>query len=400
MPRPRNVLTIVFDDLRPDLSMYNSSFMHTPHLQALADSGVTFERGYCQQSVCSPSRMSFTTGRRPATTKTWNFLQHFRQATCPISNRELVEGGVPLTGTRRANGVSFNASDGTLGSTGGAGQCCTDCTASDGCVAWELNDATCTLFSSVAHASGVAALQCPSVVSDPSGVPCMRGTKGVFETWTPLPQHLREQGYLTLGVGKYYHDVNKGLGVLNNPMYPGGTGLPPLCDPVSWTNVSVQNVNFSALREQYLPGKFNQIIEGCEYTGGAGFGYVNTMDGCKGKGEEYCSIADAKPDGTGTGPGESVFCDLITYEDAKTKLRYAAVELKRREAEASSVSPAKGFFMAVGIRRPHLTWRAPSAYYDLYPPGDVALPTQSTLDASIDPIAYTHVRFNYLIYVY
>lgn len=70
----RNVLYIVFDDLRPDLSAYDVPFMKTPHIQRLADTGLTFERAYCQEAVCSPSRNSFTTGRRPNSTKVWNFI--------------------------------------------------------------------------------------------------------------------------------------------------------------------------------------------------------------------------------------------------------------------------------------------------------------------------------------
>ena len=46
-------------------SFYNISFMSTPNLQKLADTGTVFDRAYCQQTVCAPSRMSFTTGRRP-----------------------------------------------------------------------------------------------------------------------------------------------------------------------------------------------------------------------------------------------------------------------------------------------------------------------------------------------
>jgi iduronate 2-sulfatase len=65
---------IVFDDLRPDLSAYDVPFMKTPHIQRLADTGLTFERAYCQEAVCSPSRNSFTTGRRPNSTKVWNFI--------------------------------------------------------------------------------------------------------------------------------------------------------------------------------------------------------------------------------------------------------------------------------------------------------------------------------------
>lgn len=65
----RNVLYIVYDDLRPDLSAYDVPFMKTPNIQKLADTGVTFTRAYVQEAVCSPSRNSFTTGRRPNSTK-------------------------------------------------------------------------------------------------------------------------------------------------------------------------------------------------------------------------------------------------------------------------------------------------------------------------------------------
>ena len=59
----RNVLYIVFDDLRPDLSPYQDGReaqmpMHTPHIQKLADTGVVLDRAYVQIAVCSPSRMS------------------------------------------------------------------------------------------------------------------------------------------------------------------------------------------------------------------------------------------------------------------------------------------------------------------------------------------------------
>ena len=46
------MLYIVYDDMRPDLSLYGNSFMHTPNLQKLADTGVVFDRAYAQQSVC------------------------------------------------------------------------------------------------------------------------------------------------------------------------------------------------------------------------------------------------------------------------------------------------------------------------------------------------------------
>jgi hypothetical protein len=79
-PKKRNVLYIVFDDLRPDLSPYRPAedgkpFMHTPHIQKLADTGIVFDRAFVQIAVCSPSRMSFSTGRRPNGTLAWCGLE-------------------------------------------------------------------------------------------------------------------------------------------------------------------------------------------------------------------------------------------------------------------------------------------------------------------------------------
>ncbi len=75
-----NVLFIAVDDLRPELGCYGKSWMKTPHIYALAKSGIVFKRAYCQQAVCSPSRSSLMTGARPDTTKVWNLTTHFRTA--------------------------------------------------------------------------------------------------------------------------------------------------------------------------------------------------------------------------------------------------------------------------------------------------------------------------------
>jgi iduronate 2-sulfatase len=71
---------IIVDDLRPDLRSAGESFMHTPNIDRLAKSGVSFERAYCQQAICGPTRNSFLSGRRPQRTKAWNFINHFREA--------------------------------------------------------------------------------------------------------------------------------------------------------------------------------------------------------------------------------------------------------------------------------------------------------------------------------
>jgi iduronate 2-sulfatase len=73
-----NVLLIVADDLRTDLGCYGSA-AKTPNLDALAARGVRFDRAYCQQAVCNPSRSSFLTGRRPDALHQWSNGQHFRE---------------------------------------------------------------------------------------------------------------------------------------------------------------------------------------------------------------------------------------------------------------------------------------------------------------------------------
>ncbi len=73
-----NVLFIAVDDMRPDLGCYGAEFVKTPNLDRLAAGSVTFRRAYCQQAVCSPSRTSLLTGKRPDTTKVWDLETHFR----------------------------------------------------------------------------------------------------------------------------------------------------------------------------------------------------------------------------------------------------------------------------------------------------------------------------------
>jgi iduronate 2-sulfatase len=64
-PRP-NVLFIAVDDLRPQILSFGRDGMVTPHLDALARSGVAFERAYCMVPTCGASRASLFSGIRPA----------------------------------------------------------------------------------------------------------------------------------------------------------------------------------------------------------------------------------------------------------------------------------------------------------------------------------------------
>ena len=58
-----NVLFILCDDLRPEaIGAYGSPHVKTPHIDALAQSGVRFTNTFCTTSLCSPSRASILTG--------------------------------------------------------------------------------------------------------------------------------------------------------------------------------------------------------------------------------------------------------------------------------------------------------------------------------------------------
>lgn len=72
-----NVVFLIADDLRPELSIYGHSHVVTPNFANLADQSVVFDRVYNQVPVCFPSRHSLLTGLRPDTLRihTWTDSQ-------------------------------------------------------------------------------------------------------------------------------------------------------------------------------------------------------------------------------------------------------------------------------------------------------------------------------------
>ncbi len=76
-----NVLFIAVDDLRPELSCYGVQHMHTTNFDRLADQSMTFDRAYCQQAVCAPSRNSLLTGLRPDALGIYDLYTFFREKT-------------------------------------------------------------------------------------------------------------------------------------------------------------------------------------------------------------------------------------------------------------------------------------------------------------------------------
>ena len=73
-----NVLLILVDDLRPSFPAYGESFVHAPNLDRLAARGVRFDRAYCNQAICAPSRINLLTGMRSTTSGVYGLSRSFR----------------------------------------------------------------------------------------------------------------------------------------------------------------------------------------------------------------------------------------------------------------------------------------------------------------------------------
>src|SRR5437773_10923988 len=78
-PRP-NILFICVDDLKPLLGCYGDKRIQSPNIDRLARRSVLFERAYCNQAVCAPSRNSLMTGVRPTTMGIYDLGTNFRSA--------------------------------------------------------------------------------------------------------------------------------------------------------------------------------------------------------------------------------------------------------------------------------------------------------------------------------
>lgn len=88
-PRKPNIIVIVADDLGfGDLSIHGSPDLKTPHIDALANSGVRCANGYVSCPVCAPTRAGIMTGR---------YQQRFGLEFNPAPGSTAGEPGLPLT---------------------------------------------------------------------------------------------------------------------------------------------------------------------------------------------------------------------------------------------------------------------------------------------------------------
>ncbi|WP_231936256.1 sulfatase [Bythopirellula polymerisocia] len=80
----KNILVFFIDDLRPELGCYGQDYINSPNIDALASDGVLFNRAYCQQAICAPSRASMMAGQHPDTLGIYDLTSPLRR-TIPDS---------------------------------------------------------------------------------------------------------------------------------------------------------------------------------------------------------------------------------------------------------------------------------------------------------------------------
>eukprot|EP01121_Diplochlamys_sp_Union-15-3_P016740 TRINITY_DN5752_c0_g1_i2.p1 TRINITY_DN5752_c0_g1~~TRINITY_DN5752_c0_g1_i2.p1 ORF type:complete len:773 (+),score=110.24 TRINITY_DN5752_c0_g1_i2:98-2416(+) len=343
----KNVLYILADDMRPDAVPFGASFMHTPHLRNLASSpgGVYFSGAYCNIAVCSPSRMSFLTGKYPHHTLTWNFINHIRQATC----REYPHTHLGETSSAFRSIPIHN---------GGAGQCCSWCSADSKCAAWFLHVGgdNCTLYEKAAKTPTEAPV---------GSIGGLRGSTDMQQNLVTLPQHFTKNGYYTLSTGKIFHTEEGGSGP--EPWDGEGTGMPPLQDPPSWSQVKPS-----------ILVKSEQLNAQAVAPGNSSMYNVNSMAPMRPCNWDSCSIpSNLEGD---VEPPVFRFCDRIIGDDALLKLDAAATNYR---------ASGQPFLLGIGFRKPHLPFRHPSAYDSLYPDiKNIQLAKYKVLNESVPVIAF------------
>lgn len=97
MERKPNILLIQVDQLAaPALAAYGHPLVKTPHIDALAARGITFERAYCNSPICAPSRFSMLTGRLPSRIGVYDNGSEF-PASVPTIAHYLAQAGYSTT---------------------------------------------------------------------------------------------------------------------------------------------------------------------------------------------------------------------------------------------------------------------------------------------------------------
>lgn len=88
---PLNLLFIIIDDHGPMLhDVFQSSPVHTPNMQRIANRGTWFTHAYVDAPACCPSRTAFLTGVHATTSGVYYNSQAYRRTMAPIGQVDIL----------------------------------------------------------------------------------------------------------------------------------------------------------------------------------------------------------------------------------------------------------------------------------------------------------------------
>lgn len=210
-----------------------------------------------------------------------------------------------------------------------------------------------------------------------------------------LPQLFRQSGYNVTGAGKIYHPGTPSGGLIKSEgggdQCPNQSKLnecahrPALDEPASWT----EPYHFC---DQYA----NDTVQSpamqswaCSLHGEARRdGAVATWPSCGGGcvQTDEC-VACFKSCGTWGKAGAYAACDCPDACYPEGVIAEQTIRVLRDKAEHPTGAP---WFHAVGFKRPHLSYRAPRRFFDMYDVKSIPLPLHRTPSPTAPAISYAH----------
>ncbi len=106
LKKPKNILFIAIDDLRPELGCYGSPQVKSPNIDQFAKEAVVFNRAYCNVPVCGASRASLLTSILPTKNR---FIDYRAKAQEDVPNAKTLPSLFKEAGyTSISNGKIFH----------------------------------------------------------------------------------------------------------------------------------------------------------------------------------------------------------------------------------------------------------------------------------------------------
>jgi arylsulfatase A-like enzyme len=174
--------------------------------------------------------------------------------------------------------------------------------------------------------------------------------KGVGDNWTSFPEYFKNNGYLTYGAGKLYH-----------PMSPPNNDYPRAWTSDAFNSYYWGNNKTSDALACMTSDQFENPIAG--FCTAAPCVLDNSSKWCRHThmNQTNCSYYGV----TTVCPGNADTNDDEFYDH---RVGTRGIEmLEHAHAKISSLrSNYSNFFIGVGFRRPHLDWRMPRRFWEMY----------------------------------